>query len=752
MLPERLKILWELPDTCSEFEKEFIKVQCQVEASPILEGTFSIKESERYQFSNFTSIILRPEEQSTFREVIASLTETFHKEKIKSWVLEKLKNHSLSSARPEFDKIELFVSSFCGKEDYLRPLSSMNEFFDVEKTLLSFQFHPEALLEFCEESSLVTKIKEFTSAKGLINDLIYQKLYQDAYGFYNFLCLITSFEFSALKGLELISLTRDLRNRAKNYLKTSLRAVQIKRAKKNNLEKILCFLQLLNYANSSKDLAQKSTLSEDLSSTAQKLKELRLCLGKLANINVIASLKDHFEEHQNKFYTSLVEKTVNFLDNLYINYFDYFKNLLENLEVSPKPTSYTLPLNLLEPIKLFCSPFFLVNYRKKIGETIRQSHRIYSNLVMRCNSKPRFDFKLFESYFWVLEQISLIHQEIVFFIDEKEEVDLFNRLLSSQSHRFAKKLISNLSLENIELSEITRFIAAIETYCDRSNLPSKSLLFGLQSHLCRLILNASQQRFLETLPSTLEVELWEPVTLTAQDKKLLTNLGAIDDQAKLFFRFFLLFLLHVENLSNFSKSFPFIKSEIEQRATEAILVVCDRIKYFLIDGYATDYNKIKKINSRILATTVVQIEFLRDLLPNAISKTLVDATSSLEQTIEIFIQKISSILKYVIERNASKLFAMDFKGLVSPSVPSYEVVSSLKQLAGSTCSILNRKNLSKIFSSGQKIVEDSFLLRLRSILAQDQTNKIFITAEIDYLKRNVSLLFGLYLHTGITEV
>lgn len=679
-----------------------------------------------FQFSNFVSVIIKPEEEGFFKDLFSAVYSRF---------VTGLEKDKAVSCFPEYN-LDYFLNfqKALGKVKFLETsLQKNTEVLDAENFNLFKIFDENNSMAIQCRDQLLNQVNQTISSKLTVYIQDLPKV-------------LLRFNMLDQETQNVLRLSKEMHRKIDGlriFLQKTVTNLQEKLRKRGRIEQTKNLLLMMKKAKKLEQVIEPIFETKSF----MKIKELIFLQKSFTSISlqgeIFSILTTKIGLKVENFSSSLCHHVLASLLSAVKEYLESFSTAVGGVAISP--LSFPKELALLNQLRFFCGETFLEQFREKISKTVRDFHIEY----FRNSISVSPSFALFSSYSRSIVQVLELHRITMETMNQEKENALFSRLLLSQAHRFLKKLIDRFDLEGMKEHNLAQIAEELINLAQKLGASTNAPLFSLPMHLNRLVLNARQQKILSKLQVLFEEESWSPVILQPSDFILLkktfredlcvlrVRLG-ITSQTISLLRCLLIFLNHLVDLRDFARNLPETQEETELKSMQTVELFLERLTFLLVEGYATEYKRLNKINTRVLALAVLQLELLGQsatfLFPLQSEKFL----SHIQATVTLFLDKIVFIMQCVLEKSAAEFFSANWTiepPPESPSAPIQEIVRSFRQLYASVSQLLPPAILKNVLKRVEHIAEKVIIGRLR----MDSSNVPVFKEELAFLLTGVAV-------------
>ena len=486
--------------------------------------------------------------------------------------------------------------------------------------------------EFQIDSSLfntISVVKENIEQQEVylkqINVYVYYRINKNFTEFYKIVQKMNRFDTKAQSILANIELIRNQFSNSKLMIKTDIYSTQSKIRRKIMLKEVLKIFETLKYIdkanNTIKNLFEKTDF--------KKISELLVVLKngfdeKLRKIKVFENKFEEINKLKQSVIESLVKMALNQIENhasVFLKEFkEYIANFADNQETVFNMETNASDLESVHSILIELRMINEINLSSEVSSNFFELfHRFNREIIADINKQLVFkkpSINLLKSYKNLAKILYRSYKSIFSFENDKEVIQSIINVLTKNTNSFFKKVFDVFDLHMIGQEQILEFLDVIISFSSVFQSETDSVFWQLQLYFKKLILNAKQQSNFQIVKKAMENELWTPVEISEENQGILRSL--LEGQNfELFGRFvkigetkylmsssFIVLFVYFNELIVFQEHIGNIGSEFFTKTEEALKLYLFNSENLLLKAVAIKYNKITKINTKMLGLII----------------------------------------------------------------------------------------------------------------------------------------------------
>ena len=404
-------------------------------------------------------------------------------------------------------------------------------------------------------------------------------------------------------------------------LKNNIQKLQRKIKQRINLKSVLKYLETIKFLDKANSAIKNLLEKTDFKKISELLVVLNSSLNKeFTQIKIFENRYEEMKKLKMGFFETLIKMTKDKLTTHFKKIFEDFEDYLINYtpddsELFEKEfeAGYIAEINsilielqyfdnerdFLTEIVLHFNNFFSLFIKKIID--LLSKHLIFK--------KPSFNiiisFRKLSAY--------ILHCYRILLMTSKNKMAFldFVIILKRQVNTFLRKLFDIFDLEDIEPEKIDSFInmiIEIEGFFKKFNPEIDDFLV---IYFKKVVLNARQHKFFQTIKIEMEEEEWLSVDINLNIEEILKkNFGEeisifpkfvnIGKDKYIFSKSFFQIIFYINELNLLNQRIEDIRDEIKNKIYDLVKLYSYNCENLLLHGMALNFEKIKKINTKLL--------------------------------------------------------------------------------------------------------------------------------------------------------
>lgn len=449
--------------------------------------------------------------------------------------------------------------------------------------------------------------------------------------FSNFYSIVQNFNSFDLEAKELIETVEEIKKNIGNtrmLARKELAGLQMKIFNRQKISRLLKVLETIKYVDQA-----NTTIKTMLDKTNfKKINELLVVLNssvdnKLNEIKVLDNKWEEIKKLKNSFFDKLVGIVDRQVDLLLEKAYSKFSEFIEKFDPDSF-NEFNLKFDITEledsnsiknELNIFKKEESLYNalythFLSKFGKQNKAlTERLAKMLIFKYPNTV-----LFKSYRNYINYLFNLYQSILPYEGSETTFGLLLQGLTKNASFYIRRAIDVLDLENIDIELANGILVVIGSFEKFYNIQGESdaLFESLQIYFKKIVVNARQHRFCAELKRCMETEDWTSESISSHLSNILEdhfkdNLCTVThDQTRInnttfYFTNSFTYLINALNeIELFCSQLDGLDSLYYAKIKDIIEMYLKNCESLILHGMALHFNKIKKINTKILSKLI----------------------------------------------------------------------------------------------------------------------------------------------------